>query len=115
MPIAQILLPPDLAPNAADCDQVIRLWAKNAEVTTANMSVFFTPTLAQTGGSLSVLGLLYLPTLWRPQQVDLLQCGLASALADTCDVPLEQIQVITTLVPSGQTAVGGQSETWQAP
>ena len=58
------------------------------------------------------MAFLYLPSLWRPDQVRDLQVGFATAICGHLDLAPPEVHVITTRVESGHVVEDGEVQEW---
>jgi hypothetical protein len=58
------------------------------------------------------MAFLYLPSLWSSEQVRVLQTELARALGRGFGLAPAEVQVITSIVESGQVVEGGETQDW---
>jgi len=109
MPIANCFL--DTGHRALDAYRVIQQWSDASGISRDEMTLNIV-NAAQVGSPYAVMAWLYLPSMWSIDDITSLQEGLASSLADATEVTLDQVQIITTIVPSGLVVDGGKSLSW---
>lgn len=109
MPIANIVVNEtikDLSP-----DRLVDAWAVESAVDAEHMTVNLV-SARQAGAGIALMAFLYLPSLWRAEQVRNLQLSLAKALSACSRLPTHEIQVVTTVVQSGHAIEGGRIQEW---
>jgi hypothetical protein len=102
----------DGLPPALEIDALTGLWSEESGVGSEQMTINLVAATLQAGAPYRVMAWLYLPSLWSSDQALQLQVGLARALGRAFAVELSEIQVITSIVESGQVVEGGETETW---
>lgn len=117
MPIANCLIKREILTRVIDKDESpIALWVKESRQPAEHMTITFTEIAEQFGNQYDVIATLYLPSLWLEKgsrkKVDLLQEGLALALAKYFTISIDDVQVITRLVNSGEVVESGVLVEW---
>ena len=110
MPIANCFVAGPVRSEARD--GLIEAWARESGVAPDHMTVNLIGDVEQAGAPYAAMAILHLPSLWRPEQVDALQCGLAAALGEALGLDPAQVHVITTIVDSGHVVDGGNTREW---
>jgi hypothetical protein len=94
-----------------DGDALTALWSEESGIGSEQMTINVIRT-HQYGAPFRVMAFLYLPSLWSSEQVRQLQTGLARALGRGFALAPADIQVITSIVESGQVVEGGETQDW---
>jgi hypothetical protein len=111
VPIANCLVHGEL-PVEFESDALTALWSEESGVGSEQMTINVIAGVRQYGAPYRVVAFLYLPSLWSSEQVRRLQTGLAGALGRGFAVGPAEIQVITSIVESGQVVEGGETQDW---
>ena len=112
MPIANVFLARTSPAEPRDDIVLVERWSQASGISAEHMTLNIIQMAAQHGAACPIMAFLYLPTLWRNDQRDALQLGLARALSEGFAVETGSIQVVTSLVESGCTVAAGRIETW---
>jgi hypothetical protein len=111
VPIANCLVHDQLRAEF-DGDALTALWSEESGIGSEQMTINVIASIRQYGAPYRVMAFLYLPSLWKSEQVRKLQTGLARALGRGFAVAPAEIQVITSMVESGQVVEGGETQDW---
>jgi hypothetical protein len=111
VPIANCFVHDEL-PDDVESDRLTALWSEESGVGSEQMTINVIASVRQYGARYRVMAFLYLPSLWSSEQVRRLQVGLARALGRGFSVAPAEIQVITSIVESGQVVEGGETQNW---
>jgi hypothetical protein len=111
VPIANCFVHGEL-PSQLEIDALQALWSDEAGIGSEQMTINVIAGTRQTGAPYRVVAFLYLPSLWSSEQVRQLQTGLARALGRGFALAPADIQVITSIVESGQVVEGGETQDW---
>ena len=113
MPIANCFLHDDVPTELElEVDALTALWSQESDISSEQMTINVITGTRQTGTRYRVMAFLYLPSLWRSEQVGRLQVGLARALSRGFAVAPDEVQVITSIVDSGHVVAGGKTQSW---
>jgi hypothetical protein len=93
-------------------DDLTALWSEESGIGSEQMTINVIAGTRQYGAPYRVMAFLYLPSLWSTEHVRQLQTGLARALGRGFAVDPAEIQVITSIVESGQVVEGGETQDW---
>lgn len=113
MPIANCIVKRRNFQEAMSSETLIELWATASGKSSEHMTVNILESSNQQGNIYDIMATLYLPSLWSNQDVDLLQLGLAKALAEYFNVGVNRVHVITQIVVSGMVVDNGEIVEWQ--
>jgi hypothetical protein len=111
VPIANCFVREEL-PAKLESDALTALWSDESGIGSEHMTINVIAGIRQYGAPYQVIAFLYLPSLWSPEQVRKLQTGLARALGRGFAIAPAEIQVITSIVESGQVVEGGETQDW---
>ena len=111
MPIANCFVADEI-PADLESGALTALWSEESGIGSKQMTINVIAGIRQYGAPHRVVAFLYLPSLWSSEQVRQLQTGLAQALGRGFAVAVAEIQVITSIVASGQVVEGGETQTW---
>jgi hypothetical protein len=111
VPIANCFVHDELRAEL-ESDALTELWSEESGIRSEQMTINVIAGIRQYGAPYRVMAFLYLPSLWTSEQARDLQTGLASALGRGFGVAPTEIQVITSIVESGQVVEGGETQDW---
>jgi hypothetical protein len=111
VPIANCFVHDELRAES-DSDALTALWSEESGIGSEQMTINVIASVRQDGAPYRVMAFLYLPSLWSSDQVRKLQTGLAKALGRGFAVGLAEVQVITSIVESGQVVEDGETQDW---
>ena len=111
MPIANCFIAEE-TPADLESGALTAFWSEESGIDSKQMTINVIAGIRQYGAPHRVMAYLYLPSLLCSEQVRQLQTGLAQALCRGFAVALADIQVITSIVASGQVVEGGETQTW---
>jgi hypothetical protein len=111
VPIANCFVHDELRADL-EGDALTALWSEESGIGSEQMTINVIAGTRQYGAPYRVMAFLYLPSLWSTEHVRQLQTGLARALGRGFAVDLAEIQVITSIVESGQVVEGGETQDW---
>jgi hypothetical protein len=111
VPIANCFVHDELRAEL-ESDALTELWSEESGIRSEQMTINVIAGIRQYGAPYRVMAFLYLPSLWTSEQARDLQTGLASALGRGFGVAPAEIQVITSIVESGQVVEGGETQDW---
>ncbi len=109
MPIAHCILK---TRKDIPATNVIELWSKFAGIDKSEMTINFVAASEQIGKEYEVMATLYLPSLWSNDKTKSIQLGLARALAESLNLPIESIHIILLIVDSGHVVENGKVQNW---
>lgn len=112
MPIANCFVSKNCASRADGLDNLVIRWSRESNIASEHMTVNVMERVEQVGSAYEIMATLWLPSLWSRSSVDLLQAGLAKALADSFATSVSEVHVITHIVESGLVVENGKSVTW---
>jgi hypothetical protein len=110
VPIANCFVRDELPAHVED-GALTELWSEESGIGSEQMTINVIRT-RQYGAPFRAMAFLYLPSLWSSEQVRQLQTGLARALGRGFALAPADIQVITSIVESGQVVEGGETQDW---
>jgi len=109
MPIANCIVTPNCQPGTKD---LIELWSRESGISAEHMTANILVADRQYGNPYTLMATLLLPSMWSEPSISALQTGLARALAHHFLLDLQDIQVVTSIVPSGRIVENGQEVSW---
>lgn len=109
MPIANCIVS-DGCPSGNG--NVLELWASESGYSSEHMTINILSAKEQVGRQYLVMAQLMLPSLWPASAVSSLQIGLAKSLATYFQLHVSDVQVITTIIPSGLVVENGHEIQW---
>lgn len=109
MPIANCVITPNCRPVELN---LIELWAAESGYSKDHMTINIITSAEQLGKVYSVMGTLWLPSLWSKESISSLQLGLVKALAEKYSLSLNDVHVMTHLVQSGFVVESGVEVNW---
>jgi hypothetical protein len=113
MPIANCLVKKGCYQKVSSSDSLIDLWAAESGLSSQQMTVNITQSSEQRGNAYNIMAVLYLPSLWSKQDINLLQTGLAYALTRYFNVDINTVHVITHILQSGMVVEHGEIVEWK--
>jgi hypothetical protein len=111
VPIANCFVTDEVPPQS-EIEDLTAVWSEESGVGAEQMTINLVAGTRQSGAAYRVMAFLYLPSLWSPEQVRQLQVGLARALGRAFAVAPAEVQVITSVVESGQVVEDGETQDW---
>jgi hypothetical protein len=111
VPIANCFVRGGVA-TGAGVEGLTGLWAEESGIGDEHMTVNVLVGTGQSGAAYAILAFLYLPSLWKLEDVRRLQVGLARALARGFALDPADVQVITSIVESGHVVENGETQEW---
>ena len=112
MPIANCFVAKRRYQDAKGSQPLVDLWALESGKTSEHMTVNIIACTEQQCVAYEVMANLFLPSLWSKRDVNLLQTGLAKALAQYFNVTANGVHVITYMVDSGLVVENGALVEW---
>lgn len=112
MPIANCIVTKTCCNQSGTSENLVTLWSEESGKSDEHMTVNIIECLEQSGSKYEVMATLLLPSLWSGQDIDVLQIGLAKALAKHFDISLGAVHVTTHMVQSGLVVEHGELVTW---
>lgn len=112
MPIANIIIHPDVPQPPDPASALIDTWCHHARISAEHVTINIVSADAQAGTRYEAMAFVYLPTLWPDTRITDIQRGLACAIADTWRIDPSAVHIVTTMVQSGHVAIGDRTETW---
>ncbi len=112
MPIANCVVSAHCLKNIKPAGKLVDLWAGKSGKPAQQMTLNIIERVQQEGSAYEVMTQLYLPSLWSQDDIELLQLGLADALATYFDIAIGDVQIITHVVESGMVVEDGEVATW---
>tara|TARA_R110002049_G_scaffold161450_13_gene327029 strand:+ start:1909 stop:2238 length:330 start_codon:yes stop_codon:yes gene_type:complete len=109
MPIANCTITPEISGCS---EELIALWASESGISSEHMTINIVTTSGQVGSKYAAMATLLLPSLWSDSEISSLQLGLARALAQYYAIPVTEVHVVTTIVPSGRVVESGREVEW---
>jgi len=112
MPIANIIIHPDLQEATSTASAVVDRWCAHARIAAEHVTINVVCTDAQAGTRYEAMAFVYLPTLWPEPRINDIQRGLLRAISETWRIDPSAVHIVTTMVQSGHVASGDRIETW---
>jgi hypothetical protein len=112
MPVANCLVQKGCYKKVSSSESLIELWAAESGLSSDHMTVNLSPCSEQRGSAYNIMAVLYLPSKWSKQDINLLQTGLAYALTRYFNVDINTVHVMTHIVESGMVVEKGEIVTW---
>jgi hypothetical protein len=113
MPIANCLVQKGCYKKVSSDESLIELWASESGISSEQMTVNISQSSEQRGNAYNIMAVLYLPSIWSKQDIDLLQTGLAYALTRYFNVDINTVQVMTHILQSGMIVEKGEIVEWK--
>jgi hypothetical protein len=112
MPVANCLVQKGCYQKVSNSESLIELWAAESGLSSDHMTVNLSACSEQRGNAYNIMAILYLPSKWSKQDINLLQTGLAYALTRYFNVDINTVHVMTQIVESGMVVEKGEIVTW---
>ncbi len=113
MPVANCLVQKGCYQKVRSSESLIELWAAESGLSSEHMTVNITQCLEQRGNAYNIMAVLYLPSMWSKQDINLLQTGLAYALTRYFNIDINTVHVMTHIVESGMVVEKGEIVEWK--
>lgn len=113
MPIANCLVHKGCYQKVSSTESLIELWAAESGMSSEHMTVNITQYAEQRGNAYNIMAVLYMPSIWCKQDVNLCQTGLAYALTRYFNVNINTVHVMTHILESGMVVENGEIVEWK--
>jgi hypothetical protein len=112
MPVANCFVQKDCYKKVSSSESLIELWTAESGLSSEHMTANIIQLTEQRGNAYNIMAVLYLPSMWSEQDVNLLQTGLAYALTRYFNVDINTVHVITHILESGMVVEKGEVLKW---
>jgi hypothetical protein len=109
MPIVNCIITKECVPGSGN---LIELWARESGMSPEDVTVNIITSNEQLGNKYKIMANLSLPSMWLASDISRLQLGLARSLSHYFTVAINEVHVITNIVPSGMVVESGQEVKW---
>ena len=87
-------------------------WARLIPTNQEYITISFIKVVEQLGKQFEIMVQLYLPSIWKAEEVEKIQLTLLKVLTENLKVKTEEIFIMTSIIQSAHVVENGEIQTW---